>query len=200
MNPPFSLKDSKEMEPDFIDHALAQLVDGGLLFVILPASVFYEKQHAAWREQLLASNRLLASVSLPIDVFYPVATHSIFAVIKKGLAHQPDHKVLWARIEDDGFVKRKSFRVERPGSSYKLVLFAMAESLREWIAAARKIGERPGHVEFKTCRVDDELIPQAHLGMPELQEDALSGAIQNLIRGMFQQSWDEQSLAARIDA
>src|SRR5574337_1214831 len=39
MNPPFSLKDDKEKEPDFIDHGLNQLVDRGILFSVLPSSV-----------------------------------------------------------------------------------------------------------------------------------------------------------------
>lgn len=36
MNPPFALKTSNEKEYKFVNHALSQMQDGGLLFSILP--------------------------------------------------------------------------------------------------------------------------------------------------------------------
>lgn len=44
MNPPFSLKKGDEKEKNFIDYALSQMQDGGLLFAILPISVMTKKK------------------------------------------------------------------------------------------------------------------------------------------------------------
>jgi len=42
MNPPFALKSSDEKEFKFIQHALEQMDDGGVLFSVLPVSVMFE--------------------------------------------------------------------------------------------------------------------------------------------------------------
>jgi len=44
MNPPFALKKGDEKEKHFIDYALSQMQDGGILFAIIPISVMVENQ------------------------------------------------------------------------------------------------------------------------------------------------------------
>jgi type I restriction enzyme M protein len=51
MNPPFALKKSSEKEFKFIDHALGQMDDGGLLFSILPCSAMVKSgSYKKWRK------------------------------------------------------------------------------------------------------------------------------------------------------
>jgi len=51
MNPPFALKSSMKEESHFIDYALSQMQDEGLLFVIVPISVIVESSGKNWRNE-----------------------------------------------------------------------------------------------------------------------------------------------------
>ena len=51
MNPPFSLKRGTDKEYKFVDQALAQLEDGGLLFTVLPYPAMCKpKAYDTWRK------------------------------------------------------------------------------------------------------------------------------------------------------
>jgi type I restriction enzyme M protein len=197
MNPPFGLKGRDELEPAFVDHGLAQLADGGLLFAVLPASVMYDAGFASWRTGLLAANRLLAVVAFPPDVFYPVATETVGVVLRAGQANG-DAPVLWARVSDDGFVKRKGVRVERSGpqgaqGALASPLAPLGEALRDWVGAGLAPAGRPGELELHP--VDQgagvELLPQAHLGMAELDRAAFEAEVRSLHKQLTTQLWDQ---------
>ncbi len=114
MNPPFALKKGDEKERDFIDYALSQMEDGGLLFAIVPISVMIEGgvgKH--WRKSLLNQNTLLSVVTLPEDLFYPVMVGTVGIFIKKGVSHNfKNQNVYFARAITDGFVKKKGKRIK----------------------------------------------------------------------------------------
>lgn len=112
MNPPFALKKGDEKESHFIDYALTQMCDGGLLFAIIPISVLLEDSGSNWRKNLLAKNTLLASITLPDDLFYPVSVGTIGVFIKKGIPHNYEKNVYFARGVSDGFKKKKGKRLE----------------------------------------------------------------------------------------
>jgi type I restriction enzyme M protein len=112
MNPPFALKTSDEKEYKFVDHALNQMQDSGLLFCILPSSIMIE-QHSvlSWRRKLLQHNTLLSVITFPIDLFYPIGVHSVGIFIKKGVPHPQNQNVLWIRVVNDGLLKKKGKRL-----------------------------------------------------------------------------------------
>jgi len=114
MNPPFALKKGDEKESHFIDYALSQLQDGGLLFAIVPISVMIESSGKNWRKELLKHNSLLSVITFPEDLFNPsasVGTVGIF--IKKGIAHDfKKQKVYFARIPHDGYKMKKGKRIK----------------------------------------------------------------------------------------
>ncbi len=114
MNPPFALKKGDEKEGRFIDYALSQMQDGGILFSILPISVLVEGAGKVWRNELLKNNTLLSVITFPEDLFNPsasVGTVGIF--IKKGVPHNFDvQKVYFARATTDGFKMKKGKRIK----------------------------------------------------------------------------------------
>lgn len=112
MNPPFALKKGEEKESHFIDYALSQMLDGGMLFAIIPISVLVESSGKHWRKRLLNHNTLLASITLPEDLFYPVSVGTVGVFIKKGIPHNYKSKVYFARCIYDGFKKKKGKRLE----------------------------------------------------------------------------------------
>ena len=192
MNPPFSLKSSSELEPHFIDHALAQMVPGGKLLAIIPSSILYAAEHASWRASLLASHRLLNVTLLPLDVFYPVATETLVMVVSAWESHPVKAPVAWARVCDDGYVKRKGFRVPGPRTGRGGELDQLAAPLRAWINDAVQARSRPGYLEFRPIS-SRELLPQAHLGTPELDETVHARKVAAIYRALISQRWDAEA-------
>ena len=132
MNPPFALKDKDEKEFNFIQHALEQMEDGGLLFSIVPLSVMLKGgSYKTWRKtKLLPNNTLLSVITLPEDLFYPVGVNACAIIVKKGIAHNVSQNVLWIRALNDGYKKLKGKRLpnlkvpnEYPQISNQIKLF-----------------------------------------------------------------------------
>ncbi|QYG11521.1 class I SAM-dependent DNA methyltransferase [Microbacterium sp. PAMC22086] len=163
MNPPFALPDEEEAEIRFVEHGLRQLVKNGILFSVLPSSVLYDSNFAAWRKNLLEHNTLLSVVALPTDAFYPVATESVGVFLKRGSKHNMTDDVLWVKLTDDGHVKRKGFRVERKGLHYKEFLKPTADALRKWMVSGIATPAVPGQLEFSPL-ASNEWLAQVHLG------------------------------------
>ncbi len=119
MNPPFALKRSDEKEYKFVDYALSQMVDGGLLFSVLPYSAMVKPgKYRDWRRtSLLKNNTLLSVITFPEDLFYPIGVHTVGVFIKKGFPHPPGQKVLWIRAVNDGLLKSKGKRLPNAKAS-----------------------------------------------------------------------------------
>jgi type I restriction-modification system DNA methylase subunit len=175
MNPPFALKNSDEKEYKFVDYALTQIQDGGLLFSILPSSEMVRGgSYLGWRRKLLEKNTLLAVVTFPEDLFYPIGVHTIGVFIKKGIQHPKNQNVLWIRALNDGLLKSKGKRLPNPKA--KNDLEEIKNMLQAFIMNPKmKIDNVP---EFqKACPIDFkdkilELAPEAYLGqhIPSLEE------------------------------
>ncbi len=167
MNPPFALKKSGEKESDFIDYALSQMEDGGLLFAIVPVSVMVEgKLGKHWRKLLLNKHTLLSVITLPEDLFYPVMTGTIGVFIKKGVAHDFNNQnVYFARAITDGLVKKKGKRIRC--NKARNQLNEISQDLIDFLANNDcNIESIP---EFKTlCKLDInddnyELVPEIYV-------------------------------------
>ena len=109
MNPPFALKRSDEKEFKFVEQALHQMQDGGLLFTVLPYSAMVRPgSYLNWRKNLLLPyHTLLSVVTFPDDLFYPVGVTSVGVFIKKGIPHPPAQKVLWISCSQRWFIKEQ---------------------------------------------------------------------------------------------
>lgn len=112
MNPPFALKEKDEKEYKFVEHALDQMQDGGLLFSVLPYSTLVKQgRDLEFRKRLLKNNTLLCVISFPSDLFYPINVLTVGIMIKKGEAHPFDQNVLWVSALKDGYLKVKGRRL-----------------------------------------------------------------------------------------
>jgi hypothetical protein len=109
--------------------------------------------------------------------------------------------VLWARVGDDGFVKRKGVRVERAGphGAPASPLASLGEALRGWVGAGLAPAGRPGELELHP--VDPgaglELLPQAHLGTAELDPAAFEAEVRSLHKQLTTQLWDQAQREVR---
>ena len=111
MNPPFALKTDAEKEYKFVQYALDEMDEGGILFAILPISTLVEKTAFSWRKKLINDNTLLVVISFPDDLFYPVGQNTVGIFIRKGRSPESSQNVLWCRAVNDGFSKKKGKRL-----------------------------------------------------------------------------------------
>ncbi|MDD9867737.1 MAG: N-6 DNA methylase [Candidatus Campbellbacteria bacterium] len=185
MNPPFSLKKEDEKESKFIDYALDQLKDKGILFAITPVSVMTEgKSGSKWRKKLLEENTILSVVTFP-DIFYPVSIITVGIFIKKGVPHDFENQnVYFARINDDGFTKRKGKRVfndsvenDLDKIKKELVAFIKDENI--------SIDNVPEFKKVAKLDKDDEtheLAPEAYLDTKVLTRKEIEDGVEEMIR------------------
>lgn len=181
MNPPFALKRDDEQEFTFIQHALEQMSDGGLLLTVVPVSVMYSSgRELEWRKQLLDNHKLLAVIGFPNDLFYPQASvEPVIVVIRKGVPHEQMEKCLFVRILDDGFAKLKKRRLPREGIND---LISLQESIFKFIHGSI-IPEVDGLIQTKAIDLTDphlELIPQQYLNNAELDVNALRKSLSKI--------------------
>lgn len=201
MNPPFSVRGG-EKEYKFIDHALDQMDDYGLLFSVLPYSVMVKSnQFKTWRKILLEKNTLLAVVTFPIDIFYPISVPPIGIFVKKGVPHMKSQNVLWVRAETDGYIKSKGKRLPDPNTTNDLE--ACLPSLQAFLNNPEtEIKSKPKFVISMPVNFEDslfELVPEAYLEEDDLSDvdvvknvDAvLRESSAFLIRNAVPATWDD---------
>jgi type I restriction enzyme M protein len=186
MNPPFALKSSDDKEYRFVQHALDQMEDGGILFSVLPVSVMFESgQEKVWRESLLLKeNTLLSVVTFPAELFYPIGVHTIGAFIKKGLPHPKDQNVFWIRITRDGFVKKKGKRL--PNSKEPNEFNTILPYLKAFIVDQHfEVQGVPQFYKLAPIDFSDpllELVPEAYIDSAPISNHDLQAGMEKLVR------------------
>lgn len=186
MNPSFAIKASDIKEYKFVQHALNQIVDGGLLFSVLPVGAMLEGgEELDWRKNtLLAKNTLLVIITFPPDLFYPIGVHTLGIIVKKGIPHPKNQNVLWVRAIHDGHVKVKGKRLPRKKE---------ADNLLEILPIVKAFIKNPqfplkSKPEFyKAAPIDFsdshlELIPEAYLDSKLIKSAEIKKGIEQLVR------------------
>ena len=199
MNPPFALKKDKEYH--FVSHALKQMEQHGLLFSILPYSVMVKPGvFKTWRQNLLKENTLLAVVTFPIDVFYPVSAPPVGIFVRKGTPHRPEQNTLWIRAETDGHLKSKGKRLTSPNTTNQLE--NCVATLKAFLNdPARSVQSIPQYMIATPIDFDDrlfELVPEAYLEQEALSHDHIVNGVDItlrecaafLIRNRVPATWD----------
>ncbi len=186
MNPSFAIEASDTKEYVFVQHALDQLIDGGLLFSILPMGAMYEQgEERIWREQrLLEENTLLCVITFPPELFYPIGVHTVGIFVRKGIPHPKDGKVLWARAVHDGMLKKKGKRL--PVASEPNDLDALKSIVSSYIHnVSSSIKSIPEFYKLAPIDFSDpllELVPEAYLDSKPITEERLKKEVDMLTR------------------
>jgi len=186
MNPPFPKKKTDYKEYLFVEQALRQMQNGGLLFSVLQYSVLIKGGgYLNWRKNsLLKKNTLVAVITFPSDLFYPIGVHSVGVFIKKGIPHPEGQNVLWIRAIRDGFRKSKGKRLLNKGEPNdldrtKALLKAFLQNQAYPVKNIPRF-QNASPINFKDKML--ELVPEAHLnGLPPSTEEIQQG-LDRLIR------------------
>lgn len=192
MNPPFALKGSTDKEYRFVSQALSLMVDGKILFSLLPLKVLFgANDELVWRKDLLDHHTLLAVLTLPEALFYPAAHKQVAGIIvKKGVPHPKDQPVFWARIARDGHVLSKSKRL--PASEFTPPrqepdqLVQVLPSLQQFIPHPLSVqANEPGLYKTASIDFDDpllELLPEVYLETEPISPAQLVQAVEDMAR------------------
>lgn len=184
MNPPFALNKGHEWK--FVESAMKSMQDNGVLFVIVPMSVVTEGGvTGAWRTPLLNTHTLMAVISFPEELFYPVHNQTVAVILKKGVPHPKGQKVFWGRIVNDGFRKSKGRRLPtKAGAANDL------ETIRPKLSAFLRDGpEGTANVPEFMCAAELdfsdpilEFAPEAYLNSRVPSADELMSRLSTQIR------------------
>ena len=192
MNPPFALKQDDDKEYKFVNYALKQMIEGGILFTVLPSSVMYRSgEYLEWRKHLLNNHTLLSVISFPNDLFYPQATVEPLMVIIKAHIPNSNNQTLWCRIENDGYkkLKRKRVFIENDNDLGKFT-----DPIKNYIINDIKPFEVIGMLQLKQIDYSDnslELIPQDYLDNLDIDDDKLVIEIEKTLLRVYLQSLGE---------
>lgn len=166
MNPPFAIENEEEYK--FVDHALSQMIGGGLLFAVVPNSTITSandmKGEITWRRELLNRHTIKAVIKLSDELFCPVASKGTYAIIIE--AHKPHNfkkDVLFA-IMDDGFTMKKAKRIVSDNLPSNITL--ITEKIREFIILDKKIENLEKIIGLAKLDINDEtfdLAPESYL-------------------------------------
>ncbi|OQP07532.1 hypothetical protein B1690_03110 [Geobacillus sp. 46C-IIa] len=133
VNPPYS--DSVYPEIRFVEYMLDVLLPGSIGIAIVPVNAVSSrtKKHNRLDEikrRILLKNRLIASIQMPKNLFYPKGTETIILVFETG--HENDGETWFAKF-DDGYelIKHQKTRTPGPDSERKYQQFLESYRKRE---------------------------------------------------------------------
>jgi type I restriction-modification system DNA methylase subunit len=137
-----------------------------------------------WRRRLIKGNTLLAVVTFPSDLFYPVGVHTLGLFVKKGVPHAGGQNVLWLRAIRDGRLKKKGKRLENLREEDDLG--KVLPVLKRFIANQKLVVVSVPMLQ-KADKIDSadkalELVPEAYLDEAEITPQMLDENIEQLIR------------------
>lgn len=189
MNPSFAIQKSDTKEYKFVQHALDQMVDSGLLFSVLPMGAMFEQgEEKDWRKNhLLKENTLLAVVTFPPELFhYTADVHTVGIFVKKGIPHPMGQKVFWARAIHDGMVKKKDKRLPDPTGAEPNDLATILPILRAFIHDPSFFVNSEPEL-YKTAPINPsdtvyELVPEAYLDSRNPSMTELKNEVDRLTR------------------
>ena len=166
MNPPFKISRS---ESEFIDYALAQTKEGGLLFAVLPAVIIggiRDKRgfdFPQWRSELLKRHSVKAVLKLDKNVFYPIAEGTYILILEAHKPHVLNSEVFMGMLFDDKHRPRKSKML----SDYDMTdnVEIMTEELRRFLVGQSVELSKPREQVVTTLNPDHGCLfsPEAYL-------------------------------------
>lgn len=107
LNPPYDGGPDEQL--NFIENAMNVIVKDGVCIAICQMSVAVgsKKETMNARERLLTKHTLEAVLSVPDELFYPVAANTCILVLKAHTPHPKNKKTFFGYFKYDGFTKVK---------------------------------------------------------------------------------------------
>jgi type I restriction-modification system DNA methylase subunit len=156
LNPPYDVGNAGQMR--FIEHALNVVEpQNGIVVAIVQMScaIKNEKELIAIKKRILEKHRLIATLSMPDDLFYPVGVVTTIMVFRAGEKNE-NKKTWFGYFKNDGFEKRK----HRGRIDARL---KWEEIKKKWVKAYNNLDEIPGLSIKSEVTEEDEWCPEAYM-------------------------------------
>ena len=137
LNPPYSDKIYSEIS--FVELLLDSLLPGGTGIVIIPVNAVSSrtKVHSdilETKKRILGKHNLLASIQMPINLFYPKGTETIILIFRTG---EENEGTTWLAKYDDGYelIRQRKTRTPTPNAQLNHEALIAAYKLKtesEW--------------------------------------------------------------------
>lgn len=163
INPPYAKSKADLHELRFVEHMLDNLKPGAIGVAIVPTSCATNDNDE--KREIMRKHTLQAVMSMPPELFYPVATVTCIMVFTAGTPHAvSDRKTWFGYWRDDAMVKVKNRgRVDREGRW---------EAIRDrWVEMFRNNEVVKGQSVLHKVTHSDEWLPEAYM---ETDYDSLS--------------------------
>jgi type I restriction enzyme M protein len=106
INPPFAQQGEGLHELNFVANLLDILAPGGRAVVVVPMRCAIEPHPV--REMILKNHTLIASVTLPVDMFHPIGVVTCGLMFEAHQPHSDSPSPTWfGSWKNDGYVKQK---------------------------------------------------------------------------------------------
>lgn len=155
VNPPYSQKDEELDELLFVKNMLDMLEPGGTGIAIVPISCATgDNPHKA---TILRKHTLVAVMSMPTEIFYPVGVVTCIMVFKVGQPHAQSKQKSWFGYwKNDGFVKTKHLgRIDVHGT--------WPEIRDRWLEEFHNREVHAGRSVIQTVTAKDEWCAEAYM-------------------------------------
>jgi len=155
INPPFSQQGEGLHELNFVANLLSVLRPGGRAVVVVPMSCAIEPHPV--RAEILAKHTLVASVSLPNELFNPIGVITCGLVFEAHQPHADSPSPTWfGAWRDDGFIKAKKRGRIDPSERWPAIRDA-------WLKSFHARASIPGQSIVRQVDADDEWVAEAYL-------------------------------------
>ncbi|MCT1544878.1 N-6 DNA methylase [Kocuria rhizophila] len=155
VNPPYAKSKADLHELRFVEHMLDSLSPGAIGIAIVPTSCATNDNDE--KREIMRKHTLEAVMSMPPELFYPVATVTCVMVFTSGTPHAlSDRKTWFGYWRDDSFVKVKNRgRVDRQGQW---------STIRDrWVEMFRNREVVQGESVLHKVSHADEWLPEAYM-------------------------------------
>jgi type I restriction-modification system DNA methylase subunit len=155
VNPPYAKSKADLHELRFVEHMLDMLQKQGTGVAIVPVSC--ATAPSIHKENLLAKHTLEAVMSMPPEIFHPVAVVTCVMVFTAGVPHATSNRKTWFGYwREDSFVKIKNRgRVDRDGT--------WPQVRDRWISTFRNREVHPGESITASVTAADEWVAEAYM-------------------------------------
>jgi type I restriction enzyme M protein len=155
INPPFAQQGEGLHELNFVANLLDILRPGGRAVVVLPMSCAIEPHSV--RREILKNHTLVASISLPNDLFHPIGVITCALVFEAHQPHSESPSPTWfGAWKNDGFVKQKK--------RGRIDLYGTWPAIRDsWLKSFHARATIPGQSIVREVDAEGEWCAEAYL-------------------------------------
>lgn len=154
INPPYAQKGDKQHELDFVRTMMDMLTKGGTGVAVVPMSCALAPHPA--KDALLQDHTLVAAISLPDELFYPVGVVTCALILRAHEPHNSTNPTWFGYWKDDGFSKTKH-------KGRRDVDGVWDEVRTEWLSDYHSRREIPGRCVQRSVGAQDEWCAEAYM-------------------------------------